>query len=461
MLVTDAAPGSCPAGGATNRQPGCGAAPQVLRARMADDVVWSVIGAAGLRVFNLLAWMACARILGKTVFGELNMLLSTALTCGVLGGAGLGVTATRYVAEYRRTAPQRCAGILGAASVVVLIAGTAVSLLLIALAPLLAARVLANARLTDALRLGALLTWCTAVNGYQSGALAGFEAFRAIARVNLLCGVLSLPVVAGGAWVGGARGALLGLIAGQSVGCILNHFALRRECAAGGIRCAMHACLREMPVVVRFALPALLSSTLLLPAMWLCNAWLVRRAGGYAQMGLYAAADRWRLLILFIPSCVFGTVLPILSNLRGAGDRAGFRGVYRTNIRLNALLVVLPAIAMAALAKTLLSTFGSGYAEGWPVLAVMAAGATAEAMNTALGQPLIAESMWRRCGFDVLLVMILLVMARALIPRWGALGLAVAYLAAFTTVSLALWVYNRSRLVVPRAAEGACACPES
>jgi O-antigen/teichoic acid export membrane protein len=432
-----------------------------LHARLVENGVWSLVGAACLRAFSLLAWVVCARMLGKTGFGEVNMLLSTAVTLGVLAGMGLGVTATKLVAEYRETDPQRCGRIIGAASLVVLASGTALSLSLVVLAPVLSERVLANTNLTDALRLAALLTWCSAVSGFQSGALAGFESFRAIAGVNLLCGAVTLATVSAGAAVEGVRGALLGMIAAQILGCIMNHFAVRRQCAACEIRCAMSGCLREMRAIARFALPALLSSTLLLPAMWLCNAWLARQAGGYAQLGLYAAADRWRLLILFVPSCMFGTVLPMLSSLRGTRDSAGFRRVFRTNVLLNLALVAIPGIAVAAMARTLISLFGSAYAEGWPVLSVMAAGATAEAMNTALGQPLITESMWKRCGFDVLLVAVLLVVARVLIPRSGALGLALAYAAAFTTVSAALCLYTRSRVLVPRAAEGAGACPES
>ena len=46
-----------------------------------------------------------ARILGKGAFGQFALILSTAIAITSVAGLGLGVTATKYVSEYRTADP--------------------------------------------------------------------------------------------------------------------------------------------------------------------------------------------------------------------------------------------------------------------------------------------------------------------------------------------------------------------
>jgi O-antigen/teichoic acid export membrane protein len=79
---------------------------------------------------------------------------------------------------------------------------------------------------------------------------------------------------------------------------------------------------------------------------------------------------------------------------------------------------------------------------------VLAFSAVAEVLNAVLGQPLIAaHQMWWRFAFDVLLVTVLVGLAWVLIPRWGALGLAASYGAAYASTDLALAAFARRQLL--------------
>jgi O-antigen/teichoic acid export membrane protein len=56
-------------------------------------------------------------MLGKTGYGELGMIQTTVGMFGVFAGFGLGVTATKHVAEFRRSDPARAGRIIGLSSV--------------------------------------------------------------------------------------------------------------------------------------------------------------------------------------------------------------------------------------------------------------------------------------------------------------------------------------------------------
>jgi O-antigen/teichoic acid export membrane protein len=424
-----------------------------LRARFTLGIVWSLAGAVVSRGFLLAASVVCARFLGREGFGALGMIQSTAGMFGIFAGLGLGLTATKYVAEFRRQDPEKAGRILALSASAALVFGSMITVLLVLLAPYLATKVLATPQLAAPLTIGSGLVFFGAMNGAQTGALAGFEAFKTIARVNVLSGVVSFPLIVFGVWRGGLNGAVLGSVAALAINWALNYRALRRECASADISYEFASCHREMGILHRFSLPAFLASIVVGPAIWACNALLVHQPEGYAEMGIYTAADKWRLLILFVPTSVFAMVLPVLSNLYGEGDGAGFQKVFRANLQLNATLALLAALLVAVFAAPIMAIYGNSFRGGRVVLVVLAFSALPEALNSILGQPLIAaHRMWRRFAFDVLLVAVLVTLARVLIPKWGALGLAISYGMAYAVTSLGLvfflhqgsWVSARS-----------------
>lgn len=413
-----------------------------LRARFTLGIAWSLAGAVVSRGFLLAASVACARFLGKEGFGALGMIQSTAGMFGIFAGLGLGLTATKYVAEFRRQDPAKAGRILALSGCAAFVFGGMITVLLILLAPFLAKNVLAIPQLAAPLAVGSGLVFFGAMNGAQTGALAGFEAFKTIARVNVLSGVASFPLIVLGVWRGGLQGAVWGSVAALAINWALNNHALRRECANANVSYQFASCHRELGILHRFSLPAFLASIVVGPGIWVCNALLVHQPQGYAKLGIYTAADKWRLLILFVPTSVFAMVLPVLSNLYGEGNSVGFQKVFRANLQLNASLALLAALLIASFAAPIMAIYGNSFRGGRLVLIVLAFSALPETLNAILGQPLIAAHlMWWRFAFDLLLVAILMTLAWVLIPKWGALGLAVSYGLAYAVTSFGLFLF--------------------
>lgn len=194
-----------------------------------------------------------------------------------------------------------------------------------------------------------------------------------------------------------------------------------------------------------FSLPALLGSLATAPVLWFCTVLIVRSPHGFSQMGIFSAADRWRLAILFIPVALFRSALPLLANLHEK-NRAGYHQVARAHLLLNLAVVLLPVAAVCCLSPLIMGTYGPGFRSGWPVMAVYCIATIPEALNTIFGYPLIASGrMWTRCGFDIALSVILLLLGLLLIPTRGALGYAIAYLITYALISTGLYFVTRER----------------
>ena len=74
-----------------------------IATRMAHGAFWSFSGTALAKLVILLAGIACAHVLGQKEYGEFNMVRSTINLFIIFGAAGLGLTATKYIAQFKKS----------------------------------------------------------------------------------------------------------------------------------------------------------------------------------------------------------------------------------------------------------------------------------------------------------------------------------------------------------------------
>jgi O-antigen/teichoic acid export membrane protein len=412
-------------------------------------VVWNILASVISRSMVLFAAVGCARILGKSGFGQLGVVQSTANMVGAVAALGLGVTATRYVADLRERDPERTGRIIGLSWALTAVSGAMLAILSFSSARFLASEVMHSPELAPPIRIACAMIFLNALLAYQNGALAGFEAFQDLARINLISGVLSLPIVLAAVWRWGVNGAVAGTAISLAVNWGLNERLLRTRCRAAGISIRIRQGFQENRVLWAFSLPALISAFSVAPVLWLASVMIVRSPQGMEQMALYAGADRWRLTVLFIPTALFRSVLPMLANMH-ARNPEGYRRVHRMNLVVNLVVVIVPVLGISSLAVPIMNSYGASFGAGWPILAVLCAGTIPEALNTVLGYPLVVGGrMWTRCGLDLVLGAILLLLSGWLIPRYGALGFAMAYGTSYAVISACLCLLTRERGIEP------------
>ena len=418
-----------------------------MRGRFARGAVWSLIGAFLAQGSNVVASVITARLLGREQFGEYGMIQSTVGMLGILAGLGLGVTATKYVAEFRFLDPARAGRIIALGCATSVVAGGLLALCLAVWAPLLAARTLNAPPLAHELRIASVLLFFNALNGAQTGALAGFEAFPAIARINLVRGLVTLPVAACLAILWRLPGAVWALALTAGVTCFLSQLALRQQCSALGIHPQLSSAWKERRVLWTFSAPVFLSGAVVGPVTWAANAILVNQPGGYAEMAVFSAASQWRSGIGFVPGVLMQSALPLLSNLSARGDVLRYGKALRWNLILTGVAasgVALPVILGAPL---IMQMYGPGFQHGWLVLVVLAATATISCMNGVVGTAIVSGgSVWAGLAFNCMWSAVFLTGCYCLIPMSHALGLAGSMLGAYLAHTAWQAMYLRRRL---------------
>lgn len=419
-----------------------------LRARMVLGVFWSMTGTVIAQVLQLAATIFVARWLGKSDYGEIGIIRSTVGMLGIFVGLGLGLTAVKYVSELRERDPLQAGRIASLTMTVALISGIVVTVILIIASPWLASRTLGSQAVSRPLAIGAGLLFFGEVNGVQGGILSGLEAFGALAHVSLWSGLCSVPVIITATWMWGVTGTVSGLVASAAVNCGLTHLVLRREAARAGIAFSRIGAWEARSVLWSFSLPAFLGGATVTPASWACNALLVNRPKGYAEMGLFGAADQWRTALLFLPGIVSRVLLPILSSHSNESAEEGSH--FATTLEAGysvGVLVAFPIVAALSFGGNLLTRVYGPDFEGmrYPLAGVLYA-----AGIMAIGQPIglsiqAKGAMWLGFTYNLIWGLFLLGSFHFVLSTLGAWGLGLAYACSYFVLTVAFnWYFCKA-----------------
>ena len=245
------------------------------------------------------------------------------------------------------------------------------------------------------LRIAAVVLFLNALNGVQSGALAGFEAFRTIAQVNLVRGVLTLPISVGvGVYLWNLHGAVAALAATAAIAWILNHIAIRAECRKHGVPIRWEKVWRYRMILWRFSLPAFLGSALTMPSAWAASYILVHEAHGFAEMGIFSAASQWGMAVTFLPSLLSQPLLSMLSSL-SSGNSKSFRTLLRSNLLFSFGMAAFAGMVIIFCSTWIMKTYGPAFSSGRRFLILLVVAAVISSTASVIGQAIASvDKMW-------------------------------------------------------------------
>jgi O-antigen/teichoic acid export membrane protein len=418
--------------------------------RLAHGAFWSLMGTVASRLTGVIGSVVIARILGKAGYGELGIIQSTITTFAMFAGFGMGLTAAKHVAEFRRTDPDRATRIIGLSSAIAWITGTLMMLICVASANALATRSLAAPQLAGMLRLAAPLLLFGAVNGAQVGALNGFEAFRATARNNLIIGIVTLPFSVVGVLLAGLGGAIAAQVLSGVIATLLNFQVLQREARHNGLRLGYRGCMQEAAVIWKFSVPAVLGSIALVPTMWVVNVLLVNRPRGYEQMAILGAASQWSNVVLFLPNTLMQALLPIFSSLvSDPTDGKGFSKTLNLTQSLMVLIAFPTCTALMFSADWLMRLYWKAAPGDGTVMIGCLLAAFIECLGAAAGPAIQARSrMWFGFVISLSWSAVYLTSTAPLVGRFGAKALAFGQVLAYCCVTIWGFLYIKQDLPI-------------
>lgn len=417
-----------------------------IGSRIASGAFWSLFGAVISQLFMLVASIVVARILEVKEFGELGIIRSTVSMFSVFAGFGLGLTATKYIAELKINDKDRTGKIIGITTLFAVFTAFFISIFVLIFAPIIAEKTINAPNLANEIRLSAVLLFFGAINGVQNGILYGFESFKLITKVNLTAGLLSLPIQIVFTYVYGLHGALIGLGLSGFILFVFNYIAIRKEVFNRKIIIQFKKSFDELPIIYKFSLPALFSGLMFTPTIWICNSMLVNQSNGFEEMAIFTAANQWSSAVLFVPVLISRIALPFLS---GTVNENQFISILKINIAINFIVALLIAILISSLSSIIMNFYGSEFKKGSIVLIILSLSNILIGINGVIGQAIAGKNkMWVGFFLNVIWSIALLISASIFFKlQYGAIGLAYAFLISYAFHTIMVTIYTTKYII--------------
>lgn len=402
-----------------------------LQQRFANGVFWSFIGSITSQILNLIATIPIARLLSAKGYGEIGIIQSTLMTFVIFSGPSLGQTATKYIAELRHKDTEKVGRIIGLTTSVGFVVSAILSFFLYAGASYLATHTLNAPQLTTSLSIAAIALFFNGVNGAQLGTLTGFETFRSIANINVIRGFVSLPLLVLGAKYGGVNGVVIALTMVSLFTTYITQRAVNKIAILEGVKINYWKSFSEWHVLTSFYIPTVLSGLVFMPVVWSANALLVNQINGYKEMGIFNAANQWRMAVQFLPSIISQPMLPILSSLYGKKLLDDFRRILKLNINLVIISTLLPSLLIVSASRWIMKAYGTEFINGTYVLITLMVTSVFVSLSAIVGTAISSiGKRWHAAGLNLLWAILFLILSYKLV-QYGAIGLAISYLLSY------------------------------
>jgi O-antigen/teichoic acid export membrane protein len=403
---------------------------------------WAVYGNVVVKGASLLASILIARLLGSSNFGELAVIKTTLSVFSLFATFGLGVSITKFVAESRKNNVNDLGNIISAANTITISTGLFLGLLLVVFAPVISIRILHAESLVTPLRISGVYLFFNALNVYQVGVIAGLEAFRELARINLIIGIITLPVLLTTTYLLGLNGTLAGLTINLIVNWFLNKLLIRKRISELNVTLSYKSRREDILLLLRFSYPLALKEIIYSLSGWVCIYLLLVKTD-YGQVGIFNSANQLSQLILFLPASILSVFLALLSNQ--LGDRQNFNKLVRKNILFNVATTAIIGVVLVLLSKVIYQFYGETYAGGEYVLYILIAATIPMSVIGVFEQVCISNS---RPGlvtyFQLIIQMLILITLFGLFYfNSSATSLAFAFLAGNLVAMTVMYIYLR------------------
>lgn len=409
-----------------------------LSKRLFKGVTWSLVGSIGGKIFQLIAFMLVARILGKENYGKVGIIRSTISMFLMFSTLGMSVTASRYISLYRNTDPYKALKVYKFTHNSVVVFGFIIAFLVYLFSGLIADKSLHNANLTDLLHICSVVILLSSITSAQYGALNGFEDFRSLGINSVVNGFLQTVLLIIGAYFYEIIGVIIALGISAAILYIQYWYSLKKNITI--LKYAPktdETQFSNISIFIKFSLPAVLSGLVTVPVLWWAKTYLIRNTG-FGEMAIYDVAEQWYFMLLFIPNSLSSIILPMLTNVTTEGTEDQYFKLIKLNLKINIAITTVIAIFIAIFTPYIYSFYGKGFTENTPLLILLVT-AIICAINNVMGQVIASKGrMWIGFGVNGIWAIWIILFTLLFVGRFslGATGLAYAMLVSYVLHSI-------------------------
>ena len=405
-----------------------------------ESLFWGTLAGIFSQGLNFIANILIARLLGEQQLGEYTLFVSANAGLHTFGVIGLNIISTVLIAKYIHD-KQKVGKIIPSIYIIVCSASIFISIIGITLHYLPIPFKIWETSSTIVTLLAAIWFLTSAVDLVQIAILIGFRAFKDVAKVSLLKGIIAIAVIYVLIKKFGVSGGILGNAISflLSLGC--NYYFIRKNCIQQNIVLSWKHLKDCFPEIFRLSIPIFGAALFVAPAQWFVNYFIYNNNGNIA-LSIFSIAYQWLVLIQFFPLQISKVVLPILTSQQGSID-------YKKTEKIGLLFSLGIALVIVAFSYIFIQfiiqdLYHFNFALAKRTFEIILLTGLFSTANLYLGQTIIASGhIWGRTLADAVIAITLIISVLLTYQHNIILSLPISYLISFTLGTCVLYLYKR------------------
>ncbi|MBP6757362.1 MAG: oligosaccharide flippase family protein [Bacteroidia bacterium] len=390
---------------------------------------WAILGSFVSKGINFVSIAWIARILGPEMFGEYNVIQTTVGMFGTVSGLGLGLAATKLIAEFRDRDILKVGRIISTLYLLSFIISFIVAVVFFSTAGLVSNNLLNNDNLTLFLQITSVIVIFDAIAGIQNGVLTGFEAFKEMTYIGVVVGIISAPLLVIGAFYYGLTGLTVMLLLSRLINVIANKIYLDKKFKIHKIKVKPQINKEVVKDIFDIGTPSFLAGLSTNAFNWISTSVFVNQPFGYQALGTFNTANQLRTIVTLLPDSAGKVTMPQLANAYGNQEMKRFKKTVIVTFFWNLILSLLPAVVLFFFGGYFQQFFGEKFNLSNHLILVVLVTGILIALNNAVGYILICSNLiWYdfilRIFWGIALILIILFYGR----YNGAIGYAISIL---------------------------------
>ncbi|OGI19107.1 MAG: hypothetical protein A3B68_07915 [Candidatus Melainabacteria bacterium RIFCSPHIGHO2_02_FULL_34_12] len=404
-----------------------------ISSKFIHAISWTTLASIIGRASGFITAILFARFLGSNLLGIYTIILATLGLFNTLIASGLGLTASKMVAQYYIKEQD--------------VAGKIIGLLLIALTVMICLGVCAYwcsisyisnviykmPELSGLLRLSLIWLILMCVNNFVELILAGMQSFKSLMIITSIMSMLNLPLILIALLMSNPQ-LLFGLVIASTISAMIQFFLLFFQVLAEIKKYAINISFNEIgalarPVLFDFGAPAYIGKLMEQPLSWVSILILTIFGGGPSSVGGLTIINNLRAWVLYLPALITVFFVPLFTDIYHTREIKIFRRVLELNQRL-LWVITFPLITVIILMvhPLILLCFGQSYEKFWFSGVILLAGTILIPLNEVNDKAMVAmNKMWLSLLFRIIYLILFLSGLLTLVPKYNLNGYVISW----------------------------------
>lgn len=409
---------------------------------------WITLGGVFSKIISLIGTIFLARILGVESYGKLGVVIGTVASFSMFAGAGMGLTATKYVALYSSHNKSKLLNeIITLVIFVAVFFGVIFSLLLFFFSSNISINFFSDESLSHPIMFIAPSLLFISINGAIQGVFLGKQRFKVVSLINIFYGLINYPLIVLLSYYFGIIGGSIGYSISTFINMLMLSTLVYKEFYSDKLHSIdIFSVIRNnKKILINYSFPAIFGGALVAPVLWITDIIVANSDNGFMSLGFFQAGNRFKELIIFVPSILSSMILPLLSSV--SENKQVFKDIYKVNLYLNISISTLIAIPVILASKYIMMAFGVDFEDHSLVVVIMAITSILITYNSVVGKVIASKgNMWLGFLFNFIwgVVLIVSVYVFVRIYNLGSEGYALGYLLSYFIHSIVQTFYIRN-----------------